>query len=36
MAPTIFVLVMVSLIGLILGIEKRPRGQAVRVTVKKK
>jgi hypothetical protein len=36
MAPTISVLVLVSLIGLILGIEKRPRAQAVRVTVKKK
>jgi hypothetical protein len=36
MVPTISVLVLVSLIGLILGIEKKPRAQAVRVTVKKK
>jgi hypothetical protein len=36
MALTIYVLVLVSLIGLILGIEKKPRAQAVRVTVKKK
>jgi hypothetical protein len=36
MAITISALVLVSLIGLILGVENKPRPQAVRVTVRKK